>query len=164
MKKCEAGFTLLEVALAIGIFTFAAALFAGWIGAQSAAESGNRSLVESSEIIEDFCAFIEVSSFDDIKALANVRATVCVTQEEEEGILYRKFIPNGNSKLIDGGEQPSYAVEIEPMESLFADENPASRPYIPLACKLFKIDKNFNTQTRGSAGEDFFTFITVKNY
>jgi hypothetical protein len=164
MKNYETGFSLLEVVLAIGIFTFAAALFVGWIRAQSAAESKIQNLVESAEIIEDFCAFIEISSFDDIKTLANAHAILCVTQEEEDGILYRKFTPNGNSKPASGGEQPSYAIEIEPTESLFADENPASRFYIPLTCKLFKIYKHFNTQIQHSAGEDFFTFITVKNY
>ncbi|MDR2720719.1 MAG: type II secretion system GspH family protein [Puniceicoccales bacterium] len=164
MKNLKAGFSLLEVVLTIGIFALATTLFTGWVGTQATAESRNQDLVESTEIIDDFCTFIEISSFDDIKALANAHSTLYVTQEEEDGILYRKFVPNSNLKPVDSVNQLGFAVEIESLKPLFADENSASRFYIPLACKLFKIGQNSNVRVQNSIDEKFFTFIAVKNY
>jgi hypothetical protein len=164
MKNYGAGFSLLEVVLALGIFAFAAALFVGWIGAQTLVESKNRGFAEGMEIMDDFCAFVEISSFDDVKTLADSHATLYATAEEDGGIIYRKFVPKADLDTMDSGKRLGYAVEIEPMEPLFSGENPESRYYIPLSCKLLRVSKDFSAMAEGNVGEDFSTFITVKNY
>ncbi|MDR0715188.1 MAG: prepilin-type N-terminal cleavage/methylation domain-containing protein [Puniceicoccales bacterium] len=61
------GFSLLEVVLAIGVFAFASALFIGFANAQLYFETKNQIFSEAMDITDDFCSFVEISSFDDIK-------------------------------------------------------------------------------------------------
>jgi hypothetical protein len=158
------GFSLLEVTLAIGIFAFASVLFIGFANAQLYFETKNQTLSEAMDIMDDFCSFVEISSFDDIKGFKDANAILYVTEEEEGEIIYRKFVPREVWEMSHGGKLTGYAIGIEPMEALFAGEDPEFRYYIPLTCKLFKVHKDLKRMIPDGIGEDFFTFITVKNY
>jgi hypothetical protein len=67
---------LLEVGLAMGVFAFAAALFIGLINVQMSFEAKKRNLAEGMKIMEDFYAFVEIRSFEDIKKLNNEHAAL----------------------------------------------------------------------------------------
>jgi len=146
------------------MFAFAAALFVGLISVQVFFESKNRDLAESMEIMEDFCAFVEISSFEEIRKLRDAHTTLYATEEEDDDIIYRKFIPKSDWESGDGNKRLGYAVEIEPMAILFADENPKERYYIPLACRILKVNEDPHRLVLSGIGEDFSTFVTVKNY
>jgi hypothetical protein len=148
----------------MGMFAFAAALFVGLINVQMSFESKNRDLAEGMEIMEDFCAFVEISSFEDIRKLRDAHTTLYATEEEDDDIIYRKFIPKSDWASVDGNKRLGYAVEIEPMAILFADENPKERYYIPLACRILKVNEDPLGLVLSGIGEDFSTFVTVKNY
>ncbi|MDR1255438.1 MAG: hypothetical protein LBJ94_00720 [Puniceicoccales bacterium] len=160
------GFSLLEVTLAMGIFAFTAALFIGLIHSQALFEARNQDLAEGMEVMEDFCTFVETSSFEDVGKLADTRTTLYVVQSEDGSIIYRKFLPKVEWELVDGESEKrlDFAIQIEPMEALFADEKPKSRYYIPLLCKLLKVDRELHRTTPNALGENFSTFIAVKNY
>jgi hypothetical protein len=155
---------LLEVVLATGVFAFAAALFIGLINVQMSFEAKNRNLAEGMKIMEDFGVFVEISSFEDIKKLNNEHATLYAAEEEEDDIVYRKFMTKSDWELVDDSKRLGYAVEIKPMGALFADENPKERYYIPLTCRLLKINEESHDLISSDIGENFSTFVTVKNY
>jgi hypothetical protein len=158
------GFSLLEVVLAIGVFAFASVLFIGFANAQLYFETKNQTRSEAMDIMDDFCSFVEISSFDDIKGFKDANATFYVTEEEDGEITYRKFVPSEVWEMSHGGKLTGYAIGIEPMEALFAGEDSEFRYYIPLTCKLFKVDKDSQSMILDAIGEDFSTFIAAKNY
>jgi hypothetical protein len=155
------GFSLPEVVLAVGMFALAAVLFIGLLSVQTHFTAQNRDLAESMAILDDFCTFVDISSFSDIENLANERATLYVTESSEDNIAYRKFIAKNDWETSGRGEHFGHAVEIEQMGTLFADEDANSRCYIPLLCRLSKV----NGKSRFPAmNRDFSMFVTIKNY
>jgi prepilin-type N-terminal cleavage/methylation domain-containing protein len=155
------GFSLLEVVLAIGISAVAATFFAGLLNIQARFAAQNRDLAEGMEILDDFCTFVDTSSFGDMKTLADGRTIFCVTENSEDGIVYRKFVPKNDWELVHGREYLGYTVEIEQMEALFADEDARARCYIPMLCRICKWDG----ESRIPASDaNFPTFVAVKNY
>jgi arginine deiminase len=161
MARRVGGFSLLEVVLAVGVFALAATLFASLISVQARFAAQNRDIAESMEILDDFCTFVDVSSFEAIEKLANERATLYVTEDSEDNIFYRKFTAKNDLAAADMEQSSRHTVEIERMATLFTDEGTSQRSYIPLLCRLSRI--NGGASVLASNG-DFSMFVTVKNY
>lgn len=154
------GFSLLEIILSIGIFALIIPTFFALFYAQNNFANKHKNLIEQIEVINDFCSFVEISNFDYINKLAKQNSTLHVIENDEDGIVSRNFVPKDIWEHSDISKKECYLIKIEPIKNLFADNTMQMKPYLPLMCKLSKIDKHSDTNPENN----YCTFVTVKNY
>ncbi len=156
-KQTCAGFSLLELILAIGIM--AILLPSAWalFHAQTVAQREHRASIQQIDIINDFHTFIQVQSFSDIKRISERNSPLYVIENEQDGIISREFVAKDEWLGVDEANKEYYAITVDRIGDLFDDDKIGACACIPLMCKLSKL-------TAGDKQIECAAFVTVKNY
>lgn len=145
MRSLGSAFSLLELVLAIGILAIIFPLTGVLFYSQFGAQYGHKVHIEQLDIIHDFYAYTQVQDFEHIKRLAKQKEPIYVIDNEQDSIIVRKFVDYDTWARTNEREREYYTIRIDQIGKLFSDENVATRPYVPLICKLSKISPN-NTE------------------
>ncbi len=155
------GFSLLEGILSLGILAIIIPIIMSSFYLQETISKNNRDTWKQIDIMNDFCTFVQLNDFNYIKQLSEQDSALYVVNNNQNDIIFREFVSQDIWEHSQSTDKEYYIIQVQQISNLFADDKNTIKPYIPLICKLSKINQNDISNNKNDQNT---LFVALKNY